>query len=78
MNERNSDTSRKDVKIKNQDKLLTNLRSQAVEMTHKENKLLAEVKYWRGKYDEERTEKEFYHKSALESKKKNKLLKIAI
>ena len=39
---------------------------------------MGEIKYWRGKYDEERTEKEFYHKNALESKRKNKLLKIAI
>jgi hypothetical protein len=43
-----------------------------------ENKNIAEIKYWRSKYDEDRTEKEFYHKSALEAKKKNKLLKIAI
>ena len=33
---------------------------------------------WKRKFEDEKTEKDFYHKNALESKKKNKLLKIAV
>jgi len=33
---------------------------------------------WKSRFEDEKTEKEFYHKNALETKKKNKLLKIAV
>ena len=44
---------------------------------HKE-KLREEIKNWRRKYESEKQEHEFYQNSAMESKRKNKLLKVAV
>lgn len=44
----------------------------------RETKMQKEVQYWRSKYEDERLEKEFFHKSALGTKRKYQLLKFAI
>lgn len=78
MNERHSDTQIKDQKIHKLEKQLNHIRRQVIDQGVKEQKLTNEVKYWRSKFDEEKAEKQFFHKSALDTKKKNQLLKIAI
>ena len=40
--------------------------------------LQKDVKSWKEKHKMEIEEKEFYHKQALDAKRKNKLLKVAI
>lgn len=40
--------------------------------------LRAKVKEWKSKFDQEKSEKDFFHKQALDAKRKNKLLKIAV
>lgn len=37
-----------------------------------------QIKSWKGKFDAEKHEREFYHSAALEAKRKNKLLKVAV
>jgi hypothetical protein len=37
-----------------------------------------DLKNWKEKHKSEVEEKEFYHKQALDAKRKNKLLKVAI
>ena len=41
-------------------------------------KLRDQIKTWEKKYKYELSEHEFYEKSAFESKRKNKLLKVAV
>ena len=37
-----------------------------------------EMRMWKKKYEYELSEHEFYQKNAMESKRKNKLLKVAV
>ena len=41
-------------------------------------KLREEIKNWKKRYETEKIEHEFYQNSAMESKRKNKLLKVAV
>jgi cell division protein FtsL len=40
--------------------------------------LRGQIKDWKSKFEQEKSEKDFFHKQALEAKRKNKLLKIAV
>jgi len=42
------------------------------------DKLRSEIKDWKKKYEVEQSECKFFHKSALEQKRKNKLLKMSV
>lgn len=47
-------------------------------MEKAKEKLREEIKSWKKKYEYEKSEHEFYQNSAMESKRKNKLLKVAV
>ena len=47
-------------------------------MEKTKEKLRTEIKEWKKKYDYEKSEHEFYANSAMDSKRKNKLLKVAV
>ncbi len=47
-------------------------------MEKAKEKLREEIKNWKKKYEYEQQEHEFYQKSAMASKRKNKLLKVAV
>ena len=42
------------------------------------DQLRQQIKQWKTKYDFEKQEHEFYHNHAMETKRKNKLLKVAV
>lgn len=54
------------------------LRQQATDAETTQQGLKKEIKIWKEKQKQECEEKEFYHRQALEAKRKNKLLKVAI
>jgi hypothetical protein len=54
------------------------MRNSAIETGNQTDKLNFKVKDIQNRYKEERTDKEFYHKAALESKKECKMLRIAV
>ena len=53
------------------------MRQEAVSQDREKDKLRAQIKQWKNKYELEKSETEFYHKSAFQHKRKNKLLKLA-
>ena len=52
--------------------------SEAQEQEKIKEKLREQIKSWKQKYDFEKQEHEFYHNHAMETKRKNKLLKVAV
>ena len=54
------------------------MRKDAFTYEQKQEMLIKEVKLWKEKQKVESEEKEFFHKQALDAKRKNKLLKVAI
>ena len=54
------------------------MRKDAYNYEQKMEQLQKDVKSWKEKHKMEIEEKEFYHKQALDAKRKNKLLKVAI
>ena len=54
------------------------LREDAVKQDKKQQELCKEIKTWKQKLDSEKHESEFYHRAALDAKRKNKLLKVAV
>ena len=54
------------------------MRKDAFAYEQKQEMLMKEVKLWKEKQKVESEEKEFFHKQALDAKRKNKLLKVAI
>ena len=74
--EQNADL--KDKKIKRLEETVAKLRRETQEQEKAKEKLREEIKTWKKKYDYEHSEHEFYQNSAMESKRKNKLLKVAV
>ena len=54
------------------------LSNQLQDKEKQKDNLRDEIKQWKKKYDFEKQEHEFYHNSALENKRKTKLLKVAV
>lgn len=54
------------------------MRKDAFNSEQKIEALQKDIKSWKEKHKMEIEEKEFYHKQALDAKRKNKLLKVAI
>lgn len=54
------------------------MRKQSYEDEKTQESLKKEIKAWKERQKVETEEKEFYHKQALDAKRKNKLLKVAI
>ena len=57
---------------------MAKLRRENQEQDKVKEKLREEIKYWKKKYQTEESEHQFYQTSAMESKRKNKLLKVAV
>ena len=68
----------KDIKILKMEATVAKLRKQSQEQDKAKEKLREEIKTWKKKYMYEQSEHEFYQNSAMESKRKNKLLKVAV
>ena len=54
------------------------MRKEAFDQEERLGALRKDIKTWKEKHKMEIEEKEFYHKQALDAKRKNKLLKVAI
>ena len=78
MNERAADHAGREKKIRQLEQNLSRMRREAVEHGKIEEKLQYEIRDWKRLYDEEKSEKEFYHKNASEHKKNNRVIKIAL
>ena len=57
---------------------VSRLRNQLSEQEKQKEGLRDEIKSWKKKYEVEKQEHQFYHNSALENKRKTKLLKVAV
>ena len=68
----------KDIKIQKLESTVAKLRRETQEMEKDKNKLREEIKKMEKKWEYEKTEHEFYATSAMDSKRKNKLLKVAV
>ena len=60
------------------ERTIASLRRENQEQDKQKEKLREEIKNWKRKYESEKNEHEFYQNSAMESKRKNKLLKVAV
>ena len=60
------------------ERTIAQLRRDNQDQDKQKEKLREEIKNWRRKYESEKNEHEFYQNSAMESKRKNKLLKVAV
>ena len=68
----------KDIKIQKLEATVSKLRRENAETEKAKVKMRDEIRNWKKKYEYEQTEHEFYQKNAMESKRKNKLLKVAV
>ena len=68
----------KDIKIQKLETTVSKLRRDTQEIEKIKEKLREEIKMWKKKFESEQSEHEFYQNSAMENKRKNKLLKIAV
>jgi chromosome segregation ATPase len=75
---RDKNANLKDEKIATLEKQLQTMSKDAVSEDKQKEKLRRQIKTWKDKYEREKEEREFYHKSALNHKRKNKLLKVAV
>lgn len=78
LNSRNSNNNLLDYKLKNLEHTVGKLGRESMEFEKLKEGLRAQIKNWKQKFEVEKTEKDFFHKQALEAKRKNKLLKIAV
>lgn len=74
----NSNSEIKDLKIQKLEMTVSRLRQQMSEQEKQKEVLRDEIKSWKKKYEVEKQEHQFYHNSALENKRKTKLLKVAV
>lgn len=68
----------KDIKIQKLEASVSKLRRDTQELEKAKEKLRDEIKVWKKKYEYEKSEHEFYQNSAMDSKRKNKLLKVVV
>lgn len=78
LNEKNSNNNFKDIRITQLELSIDKMRQDALNYEKKVFNLHNEIKAWKEKHKMETEEKEFFHKQALDAKRKNKLLKVAI
>lgn len=75
---RNKKNNLLDLKIKNLEAHIVKMRKEATDLENAKENLRKEIREQKEKCDRETKEKEFFHKQALEAKKKNKLLKVTV
>ena len=78
LNSRNSNNNLLEYKLKNLEHTVGKLRNESMEFEKLKEGLRGQIKNWKQKFEQEKSEKDFFHKQALEAKRKNKLLKIAV
>jgi hypothetical protein len=78
LHEKNKGSSFKETRISNLELTVKQLREKANEDEKEMEIMRRESKAWKEKLKVETEEKDFYHKQALDAKRKNKLLKVAI
>lgn len=78
MNERNSSNRMKDEKIQGLEEMVVKLRSSNTDSKNLNLKLEAKIKDWQKLYNDVEKEREEYHHSALETKKKKKIVTLAL
>lgn len=78
LHEKNKGSSFKETRISNLELTVKQLREKANEDEKEMEIMKKESKAWKEKLKVETEEKDFYHKQALDAKRKNKLLKVAI
>ena len=78
LNEKNSNNNFKDMRISQLEVTISKMRTQAFKYESDIEDFKKALKSQKEKYKMETEEKEFYHKQALDAKRKNKLLKVAI
>jgi len=78
LDEKNSNNNFKDMRISQLEVTIDQMRKDAFNYEQKQDQLIKEIKMWKEKTKVESEEKEFFHKQALDAKRKNKLLKVAI
>jgi coenzyme F420-reducing hydrogenase delta subunit len=78
LNEKNSNNNFKDKRITQLELTVEQMRKDAFNYEQKLEALQKDVKTWKEKLKVEAEEKEFYHWQALDAKRKNKLLKVAM
>ena len=74
----NSNSEIKDLKIQKLEKTVSKLQNQLSDQEKLKENLRDEIKSWKKKYEFEKQEHEYFHNSALENKRKTKLLKVAV
>lgn len=78
LDEKNSNNNIKDMRISQLEVSLEQMRKDAFGYEQNTAKLMKTIKEQSEKFKLETEEKDFYHKQALDAKRKNKLLKLAI
>lgn len=78
LNLKNSNNNIKDHKITQLEITIDQMRQDAFAYERKLEALTRDIKTWKEKHKNELEEKDFFHKQALDAKRKNKLLKVAI
>ena len=78
LNEKNSNNNFKDMRISQLEVTISKMRTQAFKYESEIEDYKKQLKAQKEKFKMETEEKEFYHKQALDAKRKNKLLKVAI
>lgn len=78
LDEKNSNNNFKDMRISQLEVTIDQMRKDAFNYEQKQEQLIKEIKSGKEKLKVEQEEKEFFHKQALDAKRKNKLLKVAI
>ena len=78
LQDKNEDKNFKERRIADLELTIDKLRQDSIDNEKKLLKLQKDLKNWKDKHKMEVEEKEFFHKQALDSKRKNKLLKVAI
>jgi seryl-tRNA synthetase len=78
LNEKNSNATLKDEKITNLEKTVQSIRDDQIRMQKEKDEQLKKIKHWTSKAQNLEQERDFLQKQVLESKRQNKLLKMAI
>lgn len=78
LNEKNSNATLKDDKINNLEKTVQSIREDQIKMQKDKDEQLKKIKHWTSKAQNLEQERDFLQKQVLESKRQNKLLKMAI
>lgn len=78
LDEKNSNNNNKELRIQQHEITIQKMRKDQFAYEQQLEQLKKEKKEWIQKYNIKEEEKEFFHKQALDAKRKNKLLKVAI